>query len=158
MHIWIWNKILSLLLKIKLIFMNYFCINELSCNIKKGAKKVPRCWVTDFLIDKFDQFPRLNYSINQIDGWNWFCSSEEKKKNDVHFIDNQQTLFFGLRELNWIEMKNFCSIFSNSNWTRVHFTSDYQMRIFSSDCYYLNEQNLMDYELDQIEILMTQNV
>ncbi|CAF4414559.1 unnamed protein product [Rotaria sp. Silwood2] len=73
------------------------------------------------------------------------------KKNYAHFIDNQQTsghqtLIFGLRELNSIEMNNFCSNLSNNKTCRipiesVHFTLDYQMRIFSSDCYYLNEQN-----------------
>ncbi len=91
----------------------------------------------------------MNNSINQIDGWNLFCSSE-KKKNYVHFIDNQQTsghqtLIFGLRELNSIEMNNFCSNLSNNKTfpipiEHVHFISDYQMRIFSSGCYYLNEQ------------------
>ncbi|CAF1353863.1 unnamed protein product [Adineta ricciae] len=96
------------------------------------------------LIYKFDQIPRLNRSMNQIDGWKLFCSSI---RNSPLFLDNQQTIghqtfIFGLRELTSSESNEFCL-----NETLpipidpVHFTSDYQTRIYTSGCYYLNKQN-----------------
>ncbi|UJR38896.1 hypothetical protein I4U23_031564 [Adineta vaga] len=77
------------------------------------------------IIYKFDQIPQLN----QIDGWNLFCPSN---KTHIHFIDNQktinhQTLIIGLRELT-----------SNES---LQFRSNYQLRIFTSGCYYLDENN-----------------
>ncbi|CAF1687007.1 unnamed protein product [Adineta ricciae] len=96
------------------------------------------------LIYKFDQIPRLNRSMNEIDGWKLFCSS---LRNSPLFLDNQQTIghrtfVFGLRELTSSESNESCS-----NETLpipidpVHFTSDYQTRIYTSGCYYLNKQN-----------------
>src|SRR5262249_13698858 len=69
-------------------------------------------------IYKFDSSPQLNSSINQIDGWTLFCSSN--LTNDTiykYFVDNQQTsghqsIIFGLRELNSTEINN-CSITIN---------------------------------------------
>ena len=97
------------------------------------------------LIYKFDEIPRLNRSMNEIDGWKLFCSSIQK--NFSLFLDNQQTidhqtLIFGLRELTLSESNEFCS-----NETLlipinpVHFTSDYQMRIYTSGCYSLDKEN-----------------
>ncbi|CAF1687915.1 unnamed protein product, partial [Adineta ricciae] len=96
------------------------------------------------LIYKFDQIPQLNRSMNQIDGWKLFCSSLH---NFSLFLDNQQTInhqtfIFGLRELTSSESNEFCL-----NETLpipidpVYFTSDYQIRIYTSGCYYLNKQN-----------------
>ncbi|UJR19382.1 hypothetical protein I4U23_022512 [Adineta vaga] len=96
------------------------------------------------LIYKFDQIPQLNNSIDQIDGWDLFCPSNE---THIHFIDNQrtighQTLIFGLRELN---SNDLCLNSSNKTFfipnESFEFTSDYQLRIFTSGCYYLNEHN-----------------
>ncbi|CAF1578897.1 unnamed protein product [Adineta ricciae] len=88
---------------------------------------------------------RFISSLNQLDGWKLFCSSVQK--NPSVFIDNQQTigyqtLIFGVRKLASTESKESCS-----NETLpipidpVHFTSDYQTRVYISGCYYLDEQN-----------------
>ncbi|CAF1415625.1 unnamed protein product [Adineta ricciae] len=74
-------------------------------------------------------------------------SSLPISKNPSVFIDNQQTigyqtLIFGVRKLASTESKESCS-----NETLpipidpVHFTSDYQTRVYISGCYYLDEQN-----------------
>ncbi len=68
----------------------------------------------------------------------------------TYYINNHQTalnqyLIFGLRELSAREMANVCS-----NQTidkppitneRIPFTSNYQLRIYSSACYYLDQNN-----------------
>ncbi|CAF1362531.1 unnamed protein product [Adineta ricciae] len=100
-------------------------------------------------IHKFDQIPQLNSSINLIDGWKLFCASNLTNENIyTYFIDNQQTfghqtIIFGLRELNSTEMINVCSNISISTPPitneRFSFTSNYQLRIYTSGCYYLDE-------------------
>ncbi|CAF4238484.1 unnamed protein product, partial [Adineta steineri] len=102
-------------------------------------------------IYKFDQLPQLNSSINIIDGWTLFCplnlTNETLYK---YFIDNQQTsdhqsIIYGLRELNSTEMMNTCSNSSVSSLPitdqRFNFTSNYQLRIYTSGCYYLDKNN-----------------
>jgi hypothetical protein len=69
----------------------------------------------------------------------------------TYFIDNQQTsghqsIVFGLRELNSTETTDLCSITSiNTNPPitnqRSNFTSDYELRIYTSGCYYLDTNN-----------------
>jgi hypothetical protein len=68
----------------------------------------------------------------------------------TYFIDNQKTfdhqsLVFGLRELNSTEMIDACSniLIINPPITNqpFNFTSDYELRISSSGCYYLDENN-----------------
>ncbi len=69
----------------------------------------------------------------------------------VHFLDNDQTInhqsiVYGIRELNAREMKEYCS-----NQTlhrnppiineRFHFTSNYQIRIYRSGCFYLDSNH-----------------
>ncbi len=68
----------------------------------------------------------------------------------TYFIDNQKTVghqsvIVGLRELNSSEMIDFCS---NSPITsppitneRFNFTSNYEIRIYTSGCYYLDTNN-----------------
>jgi hypothetical protein len=102
-------------------------------------------------IYKFDQAPRLNSSINQIDGWTLFCPENLINESIyTYFIDNQhtqghQSVIFGLRELNFTEMNNFCSnnFIVNPPITnqRINFTSNYQIRIYTSGCYYLDSNN-----------------
>ncbi|CAF4198666.1 unnamed protein product, partial [Adineta steineri] len=102
-------------------------------------------------IYKFDQVPQLNSSIKQIDGSQLFCPSGLTNESIYHyFLDNQQTfghqsLIFGLRELNSTEMSDVCS---NSSITylpitneRFNFTSNYQLRIYTSGCYYIDNNN-----------------
>jgi len=95
------------------------------------------------LIYKFDKIPQLN----EIDGWTIFCPS------DFHlfFLDNEQTrnhrsLVFGLRELNSSEIISYCSN-NNSQMNppitneSFNFTSNYKLRVYSSGCYFLDENN-----------------
>jgi len=95
------------------------------------------------LIYKFDKIPQLN----EIDGWTIFCP--ENFHN--YFVDNEQTrnhrsLVFGLRELNSSEIISYCSN-NNSQMNlpitneRFNFTSNYGLRIYSSGCYFLDENN-----------------
>ena len=67
------------------------------------------------------------------------------------FIDNQRTVthrsvIFGLRELNAKEMADVCSTPSSTSQLPVtdqpmNFTSNYELRIFTSGCYYINAKN-----------------
>ena len=62
------------------------------------------------LIYAFDRSPRLNSSINDIDGWSLFCCSSNLH---TYFLDNQQTtghrsIIFGIRQLNVTEADYFC--------------------------------------------------
>jgi len=95
------------------------------------------------LIYKFDKIPQLN----EIDGWTIFCP--ENFHN--YFVDNEQTrnhksLVFGLRELNSSEIVSYCSN-NNSQMNlpitneRFNFTSNYALRVYSSGCYFLDENN-----------------
>jgi hypothetical protein len=68
----------------------------------------------------------------------------------TYFIDNQQTsghqsIVFGLRELNSTEMIDVCSNSSLNNPPitnqRLNFTSNYQLRIYTSGCYYSDTNN-----------------
>ncbi|CAF4336448.1 unnamed protein product, partial [Adineta steineri] len=69
-----------------------------------------------------------------------------------YFIDNQQTpghqsLIFGIRELNSTEINNYCSNNSSINTSlpitdeSFHFTSNYELLIYTSGCYYLGDNN-----------------
>lgn len=67
-----------------------------------------------------------------------------------YFLDNQQTvshrsLIFGLRELNSTEMINVCSNPSLLNPPitneQFNFTSNYELGIYTSGCYYLDKNN-----------------
>jgi len=95
------------------------------------------------LIYKFDKIPQLN----EIDGWTVFCPLNFHS----FFVDNEQTrnhrsLIFGLRELNFSEMVSYCSN-NNSQLNppitnqRVNFSSNYKLRVYSSGCYFLDENN-----------------
>jgi hypothetical protein len=100
-------------------------------------------------IYKFDQIPQLNSSINIIDGWTIFCPSILTNENIYkYFLNNEQTLnhkslIFGLRELN---SEEYCS--NNSSIINlpildqnINFTSNYELRIYTSGCYYLDSNN-----------------
>ncbi|CAF1000565.1 unnamed protein product [Adineta steineri] len=104
-------------------------------------------------IYKFDQTPQLNSSINLIDGWTIFCPFN-LTNDDIYryFIDNQQTLghqslIFGIRELNSTEINNYCLNSSSINTSlpitdeSINFTSNYELLIYTSGCYYLDENN-----------------
>ncbi|UJR11128.1 hypothetical protein I4U23_015309 [Adineta vaga] len=100
---------------------------------------------------RFDQIPQLSNSINHIDGWTLLCPSALANKSIyTYYLDNQHTLghqsvIFGLRELDATEISQSCS---NSTITdppitneRINFTSNYQLRVYTSGCYYLDKDN-----------------
>ena len=66
-----------------------------------------------------------------------------------YFIDNQQTsehqwIIFGIRELNNFELETYCSnIIINPPITNqsFHFSANYEIRMFTSGCYYLDSNN-----------------
>ena len=106
-------------------------------------------------IYRFDAAPILNTSHQQIDGWSFFCPHSVGVTNDTiynYFIDNNRTkdhqsLIFGLRQLNATEQSDQCS---NASVTLqqppvsnqpFNFTSNYELRIFTSGCYYLDANN-----------------
>ena len=96
------------------------------------------------LIYKFDQSPRLNSSISDIDGWSLLCSSSLY----THFLNNQQTtghqsIIFGIRQLNGTEVDLWC----NNPSTHAdpprsdhpfRFTDNYELRLYTSGCFYLD--------------------
>ena len=102
-------------------------------------------------IYKFDQIPLLNSSISQTDGWTIFCPAY--LTNDsiyTYFLDNHRTrghqsMIFGMRELNSTEMIKFCFNYSMNHPPitneRFNFTDKYQLRIYTSGCYYLDSNN-----------------
>lgn len=68
----------------------------------------------------------------------------------TYFINNQKTLnhksiIFGLRELNSNEYLNYCLNSSLNNPPiineKINFTSDYELRIYSSSCFYIDDNN-----------------
>jgi hypothetical protein len=69
----------------------------------------------------------------------------------TYFIDNQRTahhqsVIFGLRELNLTEFENYCinsSIYPNPPISNqpFNFTSNYELRTYTSACYYLDANN-----------------
>jgi hypothetical protein len=98
-------------------------------------------------IYKFDQLPLLNSSINQIDGWRLFCPSNLTNESlYTYFIDNNRTsghrsIVFGLRELTSFECSNNSMDNPPITNNRFNFTSDYELQIYTSGCYYLDKDN-----------------
>ncbi|CAF1525116.1 unnamed protein product, partial [Adineta ricciae] len=100
-------------------------------------------------IYRFDQIPKLSSSVKQIDGWTLFCPENFTNSSVyTYYVDNQQTaghqsVIFGLRQLDATEIIQHCS---NISLTAppitdhpINFTSDYRLRIYTSCCYYLDE-------------------
>ena len=103
-------------------------------------------------IYKFDQTPQLNSSLQSIDGWTIFCPSSLTNENIYkYFLNNQQTLnhqslIFGLREFNSEEYFQYCSNNSSEMILPItdqsfNFTSNYELRVYTSGCYYLDSNN-----------------
>ena len=98
------------------------------------------------LIYRFDNLPQLNSSINEIDGWTILCPSNQTLLL-THFLNNQQTfghqtMVFAIRQLNDREFPIYCYTNPPLNPPIVdsplQFSIDYQYRIFTSACYYLD--------------------
>ena len=67
---------------------------------------------------------------------------------DNHRVSNHRSVVFGIRELNHTEQHRFCSNNSAMNNTLpdlfdtpMIFSSDYELRSFTSGCYYLDSNN-----------------
>lgn len=89
-----------------------------------------------------------------------------------YFIDNQRvsdhrSVVFGIREVNHTEQHRFCSgksTISNSNNntlpdlfdTPMIFSSDYELRSFTSGCYYLDSNN--DWRSDGVTVSETRSL
>ena len=120
------------------------------------------------LIYRFDHVPQLNNSVNLTDGWTLLCPTSRQlisarqypsidfvaglTNDSVHryFIDNQRTtghqaVVLGLRELSATELSQRCSSTSTNGPPitndRVNFTSNYELRTYTSGCYYLDNNN-----------------
>ncbi|CAF3720614.1 unnamed protein product [Rotaria sp. Silwood1] len=102
-------------------------------------------------IYKFDGIPYMNSSKIDIDKWLLFCPSNLTKEGIYkYFIDNRQIsnhklIIFGLREFNSTEIENFC-IKKSINSLLIfdepfNFTSNYELRTYTSGCYYLDKNN-----------------
>jgi GPCR proteolysis site, GPS, motif len=96
------------------------------------------------LVYKFDQPPRLNSSISDIDGWSLFCSSTLH----THSLNNQQTnghrsIIFGIRQLNSTEVDQLCinqviHVDPPRSDQAFAFTLNYELRLYTSGCFYLD--------------------
>ena len=100
--------------------------------------------ISYLLIYKFDQAPRLNSSVSDIDGWSLLCSSSLY----THFLDNQRTtghqsIIFGVRQLNGTEVDQWCgNPATHADPPRsdqpFRFTDNYELRLYTSGCFYLD--------------------
>ena len=108
------------------------------------------------LIYKYDQPPRLNSSINYMDGWTLFCSSDLYS----YFLDNEQTashrsIIFGIRQMNATEIDRCCT---NPSMQRdpprsdqpFRFTDNYELRLYTSGCFYLDADHRWRSDLLQV--------
>ncbi|UJR17142.1 hypothetical protein I4U23_004038 [Adineta vaga] len=105
--------------------------------------------ISYLFIYKFDGIPRLNSSVNEIDGWTLLCSFDLSNESIYrYFVNNQQTLghsslVIGLREVNSdveclnSSLKSKLPLINE----RYNFSSNYEMRVYTSGCYYLDEMN-----------------
>ena len=90
----------------------------------------------------------FDHARQPIDGWTIFGpQSNSDNRLYRYFLDNEQTanhqsLIFGLRELDSTEMNQFCSCKDLPTFTEtVVFTANYQRRLYTSSCLYLNEKD-----------------
>lgn len=108
-----------------------------SLHLEFHSLKIDRSYL---LIYRFDRSPVLTSSVQEIDGWTIF-SAESEEKISTFFIDNDKTLdhrsvIFGVRELNPSETIDGTLPIPRE---QLLFTSDYELRLFSSACLYLDE-------------------
>lgn len=121
------------------------------------------------LIFRFDTSPQLSSTTNRTHGWTLLCPSSEHfchrhgmlrnafhldlTNDSIHtyFIDNQrsayhQSVIFGIRELNSSEVTDFCTNNAMKNGPPLfdqpfNFSSNYELRTYTSGCYYLDSNN-----------------
>lgn len=127
-------------------YMNISSILPISVHIEMHPLDTSLSYL---FIYKFDESPQLNSSLNSIDGWTLFCPSKLTNENlYVYYLDNQQTVnhqsfIFGLRELSTDESIEYCSSPNQLPIVdeKFNFTSDYELRVYTSGCYYLDSNN-----------------
>ncbi|CAF1248670.1 unnamed protein product [Adineta ricciae] len=101
--------------------------------------------ISYFLIHQFDDKPQMN----PIQNWTFLCPSDfTSDQTYLHFIDNRQTsnhhsIVYGIRELVFEEMNEYCS---NKTVAPIvdqprKFSSDYEIRLYQSSCFYLDSNN-----------------
>ena len=98
------------------------------------------------LIYKFDQAPRLNSSISDIDGWSLFCNSTLH----TFFLNNDATaghrsIIFGVRQLNTTEADRLClnqsiGVDPPRSDQPFRFTDNYELQVYTSGCFYLDAE------------------
>jgi hypothetical protein len=110
-----------------------------------------------WLIYRFDMAPQLNSTIQLIDGWTLLCSNSSilhpldhhytHQIDEAHVADHRSVIF-GVRETSVLEQQRYCnnhtmtinevaSLFD----TPMNFSIDYELRSFTSGCYYLDKHN-----------------
>lgn len=103
--------------------------------------------LTYLLISKFDQLPQWN----DFDQWTILSPSNlTQEKTHRYFIDNNKTVghrsvLIGVRELHPNEISHFQTRSTSKSLPtlngNVNFTSDYGLRVYTSGCYYLDQNN-----------------
>ncbi|CAF1116536.1 unnamed protein product [Adineta ricciae] len=97
------------------------------------------------------QFSHQRIDWKHLSGLTLLCQQNLTNEHYYsYYIDNQQTvdhhsLIFGLRELTSDEILIYCSSKTNHHPPIVnedsHFTTNYQLRIYSSSCFYMDDNN-----------------
>lgn len=134
----------------KKVFFNFHWIN-LTNNISLHWHIRPTNKNVSYLFTyQFDHPPLLKNPMRNIDGWNLFCDKDNDGEDFNSFIDNHQTfnhqsVYLGFRELNPDEKQSFCGrkpVHPPTIDRRRTFSSNYQIQIYSSACFYLDENNI----------------
>ena len=117
--------------------LHHVDITGVSLHLDFHSLKINRSYL---LIYRFDRSPVLTSSVQDIDGWTIFSAANEDKIS-TFFLDNEQTLnhrsvIFGVRELHPSETTDGTLPMPRE---RLLFTSDYELRLYSSACLYLDE-------------------
>ena len=103
-------------------------------------------------IYQFDRPAQLNSGKKDIDDWDLFCPLDLLGNNNIYkyYINNRRTaghesIVFKLRELTSMEITEFCPKKLNADPPifnePANFTLDYELAIYSSGCYYLDQYN-----------------
>ncbi|UJR24498.1 hypothetical protein I4U23_005873 [Adineta vaga] len=142
------QNVTSMNLSLNYHFINLTRRNNLS--ISFHLEMYPMTNTSTYLfLYKFDQIPQINY----FDGWSLFCPLNLINETFYkYFIDNKQisshqSIVISLRELNSTEIKEFCLNYSmitnplNLSKYSQTFSSNYELRVYTSGCYYLDSDN-----------------
>lgn len=91
----------------------------------------------DFIQEKNQFLIRMNLDLTKENLYQYFLNNEE--------VSSHQSIIFGLRQMNDKEFEEYClhgnvnpAFTFNQSW---NFTSDYQIRSYTSGCYYLDSNS-----------------